>query len=243
MNKLGLASLGVAAAAAVTACDEHHDQGNVNKEEAQSAIASLRALSTAMTAMDPSGVLWNVQGLARANQLTVTPTGDDGRLRGTLISTPGPTPMSGTGSCDPASCTFTEYGFGVPYIAISLSGTITRSGNTLKLDLAYRYLDKLGGFDWKISGSVKPTATSIDGTFRSRGTADPNSSFFNGDLTWETLTEYDDISLDPQGCPVGGETHIINIYEDPTGGQGNRNASSFDVEGTATFGPACGDVN
>jgi hypothetical protein len=58
-------------------------------------------------------------------------------------------------------------------------------------------------------------------------------------VTWDTEVDYNAISLDAQGCATGGSVHAVVSYSVNAGGQGG---GAFDVEGTATFGPACGQV-
>ncbi|MGE3457240.1 MAG: hypothetical protein AB7O24_19155 [Kofleriaceae bacterium] len=45
--------------------------------------------------------------------------------------------------------------------------------------------------------------------------------------------------LDADGCPTGGSVYATTSY-DVSSSQGG--SGSYAVEGTATFGPNCGDV-
>ncbi|HWO21609.1 MAG TPA: hypothetical protein VNO30_22725 [Kofleriaceae bacterium] len=242
MNKRVFASLGVLAA---TACGDNadHAKGFVQMDEARDAIDELRGIPAAMSAMDGYGVLVHVQKMTGASVHIVAPTREGTGLRGGVGTVPTPPWPAGTATCDAASCTFAKYGIGIPYISYRLDGTITRSGDSLQLDLTHAYADHVSRMTWAIDGSVTLTSTLLDGSFHGHGDGAAAPFIYDiGPVTRDVVVEYDAVQLDPAGCPVGGSLHAISVYDDPTGGQGNDNAPSFDIEATITFGPACGSA-
>lgn len=94
---------------------------------------------------------------------------------------------------------------------------------------------------WDIDGKVTITATSIDGDVHSHGVTDIQGGSGAGaiNVTWDTSVDYQAIQLDAQGCAIGGSVHAVVSYDVKAG---NQSGGAFNVQGGATFGPACGAV-
>lgn len=239
MNKLGFVVL--LWIPAFAACSDGGERGTgvMHADTARAAMTELGAIPASMVAMDGYGVLVHVQKMVGASVRIATPTLDGAGLRGGVSPIPTPPVPMGTANCDAASCTFADYGIGIPYTAYRLDGTITRSGETLELALTHAYVDHLNQMRWMIDGSLTLTATGIDGRFHGHGEGAAGVAHDQRPVIRDVVVEYDAVQLDAQGCPIGGSLHVASVYTDPTGGQGNEDSPSFAIEGTVTFGPAC----
>lgn len=232
MNKSVFASLLVA----VAACGgSDAPKGTVNTANARTSIDQVGTVNSSMMASNGDAAASAVQAMTSAGQAIVTPSGQAGKLLGMLPSTfpkTGLHNLNGTAACTPTGCTFTGYGDA----SFTLDGTIAKSGDTVTFDLTY----DITGSDplhWTIDGSVTVTASSIDGDVHSHGTTSGSQSG-GFSVTWDTQVEYNAVILDGTGCPTGGSVHAAMSY-DVSGAQGG---GSFDTQGTATFGPACGQA-
>jgi hypothetical protein len=232
LNKSLFASLVVV----VAACGgSDAPKGTVNTASARTSVDQVGTVNTSMMASNGDGAAAAVQAMTSAGQSIVTPAGASGRLLGMLPPSFPKTDIhnaTGTADCTPTGCTFTSYGDA----SYMINGTINKSGDTVTFDLTY---DITGGqaLSWSIDGSVTVTATSIDGEVHSHGeTSGSESGGFT--VTWDTQVQYNAITLDGAGCPTAGSVHATLGY-DVSGAQGG---GSFDTQGTATFGPACGQV-
>lgn len=222
------------------ACGEgEHGTGVMHADTARTAMTELGAIPASMAAMDGYGVLVHVQKMVGASVRIATPTLDGAGLRGGVGPVPTPPMPMGTANCDAASCTFADYGIGVPYIAYRLDGTITHNGETLELALTHAYVDHLNKMTWMIDGALTLTATSIDGRFHGHGEGAAGVSHDERPVIRDVVVEYDAVQLDAQGCPIGGSLYARSDYDDPTGGQDNEDSPSFAIEGTMKLGPDC----
>jgi hypothetical protein len=243
MNKIAIALVAVAAAA----CGgDDHDKGTVNTANAKASVENVGKVNTAMTANNGANAASAVQSMTQAGQAIVTPAGQPQRLIGLLPETfPRPdlsNAVGGTADCTATSCTFNNYGDDSTGSAWKINGTITRTGDTTKFDLDYDITSAGTSLKWDISGDVTITATSIDGSVHSHGVTnvDGTSGAPSGvNVTWDTTVDYEAVALDAQGCATGGSVHAVVSYNVKAGGQ---SGGAFDVEGSATFGPACGQV-
>jgi hypothetical protein len=241
MNKILIASLVVTAAA----CGgDDHAKGTVNTVSAKSSVDEMGKINASMAASNGANAASSLQAMTSAGQSIVTPAGQAGRQLG-LLPTSFPRPdlsqaVSGTAECTPTGCTFTNYGDPASF---QINGTVSKSGDTTSFDITYDVTSAGTQLAWKIDGSVTVTATSIDGNVHSHGVTKVDGSMTGGQgtisVTWDTSVDYDAITLDAQGCATGGSVHAVVAYDVDAGGRGG---GAFDVEGTATFGPACGQV-
>lgn len=243
MNKIAIASFVVVA---VSACGgDDHAKGTVNTANAKASVENVGKVNTAMASSNGANAASAVQSMTQAGQAMVTPSGQPGRLLGLLPETfPRPDlsqAVSGTADCTATSCTFTNYGDDASGSAWKINGTIKKTGDTTSFDLDYDVTSAGTSLKWDISGDVTITATSIDGSVHSKGVTnvDAGSGATAVNVNWDTTVDYDAITLDAQGCATGGSVHAVVSYSVKANGQ---SSGAFDVEGSATFGPACGQV-
>ena len=135
----------------------------------------------------------------------------------------------GAVECTPTMCTFDleEPHFWGPR---TLAGSLVRSDDietfqivSLTTSGEYRTASTSR---WELDGAVTVTPTRVDGIVRISGTTDHE--------TGVTSIEYDEVSLDVDGCPIGGSIHAEITYTD-TSSQPWSDA----VQGTLEFGPGC----
>ena len=240
MNKILIASLVVTAAA----CGgDDAAKGTVNTTSAKASVEQVGKVNSSMASSNGANAASAVQAMTQAGQSMVTPMGQAGRQLGLLPETfPRPDlsqAVSGTAECTPDSCTFTNYGDdGAGW---KINGTITKSGDTTTFDVKYDVVSAGTSLKWDIDGKLTITATSIDGDVHSHGVTDVQGGSGAGaiNVTWDTAVDYQSIVLDAQGCATGGSVHAVVSYDVNAGGQ---SGGAFDVQGTASFGPACGQV-
>ncbi len=242
MKNLAVASLVVLAAA----CGgDDHDKGTVNTANATASVGSMGKVNAAMAAGNGANAAAAVQAMTAAGQSLVSPAGTpQGRVVGLL---PGSFPRSdlsravtGTAECTATGCTFTNYGDDSTGSSWLINGKVSRSGDTTSFDITYDVTAGGASVKWAIDGSVTATATSVDGNIHSHGVTSVAAGSNNPgvNVTWDTAADYNAITLDASGCVTGGEVHAVVSYKVSSGGNGG----AFDVEGTAAFGPACGQV-
>jgi len=245
MNKIAIASILVVAAAA---CGEDEpDKGTVNTTSAKASVENVGKVNSSMASSNGANAASAVQAMTQAGQSIVTPSGQPSRLVGLLPETfPRPdlsSAVSGTAECTPTSCTFTNYGDDATSASWKINGTITKSGDTTTFDLDYDVTSAGTSLKWQIDGSLTITATSIDGSVHSHGVTNVTGGTGGApgqvNVTWDTDVDYQAIVLDAQGCATGGSVHAVVSYDVDAGGQ---SGGAFKVQGTAAFGPACGQV-
>ncbi|MBL0220613.1 MAG: hypothetical protein IPQ07_42945 [Myxococcales bacterium] len=241
MKKIALASLVVAAAA----CGgDSHDKGTVNTASAKASVENVGKINAAMAAGNGANAAAAVQGLTSAGQSLVTPATGAGRLVGLLPESFPKHDLSqavtGTADCTPTGCTFTNFGDDAAGSSWKINGSVSKTGDTTSFDLTYDVSSAGATVKWAIDGAITITATSIDGSIHSHGVTDvaAGSASAGVNVTWDTAVDYDAITLDAQGCATAGTVHAVVSYSVKSGGNGG----AFDVEGSATFGPACGQV-
>jgi hypothetical protein len=240
MNKILIASLVVTAAA----CGgDDADKGTVNTTSAKTSVEQVGKVDSSMAASNGANAATAVQSMTQAGQSIVTPMGQAGRQLG-LIPETFPRPdlsqaATGTAECTPTACTFTNYGDDAA--GWKINGTIKKSGDKTTFDMKYDIVSAGTSLKWDIDGDVTITATSIDGDVHSHGVTDVQGGSAAGaiNVTWDTSVDYQAIQLDAQGCAIGGSVHAVVSYDVKAGGQ---SGGAFNVQGTAAFGPACGQV-
>lgn len=247
-KNLSFLSLPLVSLALITgACggDPEKEKGNVNGASARTSVDQVGGVSEALTASNGAGASSAVQAMTSASQSIVTPAQQMPSRIGLIPPTFGKSDIlraaTGTAECTPSGCTFTNYGDDSPTNGFLIDGTISRSGDTLTFDLSYDVKSPQASVDWTIDGSVTATATLIDGSLHTAGATSGQGGGGVGafNVSWDIQVEYRDVVLDAQGCPTGGSIYAATTYELADAPQG---AGGYAVEGTATFGPACGQV-
>ena len=243
MNKIAIASF-VAVAAAACGGDDHA-KGTVNTASAKASVENVGKVNSSMAAGNGANAAAALQTMTSAGQSIVTPA-QGGASRIGILPESFPRPdvanaVSGSAECSATMCTFNNYGDDATGSSWKINGTISKSGDKTTFNITYDVASAGTSLKWAIDGDVTVNATSIDGNIHSHGVtnvdAGSNSSAIN--VTWDTDVDYNAIALDAQGCATGGSVHAIVSYNVSAGGQGG---GAFDVEGTAAFGPACGQV-
>lgn len=212
-------------------------EGVVDMAAARASVEQVDALAAAMPAMNGHDAAVAIEALIIAHQALVTPSGNLDELRGELYPYLMHNVMfPSTGAvCTAASCTFTGYGFGVTYLVVTLDGTVTRSGDSIALDITHDVVEHTASMSWAVESALSVTADGIDGTAHSHATG---SRGYAG-LTWDVVVEYRGVVRDAQGCPIGGSLHTVTRYDVLQDDQNAGSYPSFEVEGTAAFGPTC----
>ena len=220
------------------ACSGGED-ATVNTDSARACVDQLGKISASMSAMDASEVAHSIVALLSASQSVVVPKDIADPTYG--IETSISLPFSGTGTCTEASCTFINYRAEVTLTATyTIDGSITRSGDTITFDITYDRISKGGSMQWELDGTVTSTATQLDGAIHGHGTT--GGPYTSIHVTWDDTIDLNAVALDAQACPTGGSVHgRIRYTDDPTMplAGGHRWAPSFEVQGTAVFGPGC----
>jgi hypothetical protein len=245
MKNIAIAFVAIAAAA----CGEDEAaKGTVNTTSAKASVENVGKVNAAMAAGNGANAAAAVQAMTSAGQSIVTPAQGGAQRVGLLPeSFPRPTiasAVSGTAECTPTGCTFNNYGDDSAGSVWKINGSISKSGDTTKFNIDYDVASGGTSLKWHIDGDVTITATSIDGKVHSHGVTNVETGGQGGapgqlKVTWDTDVDYQAIVLDAQGCATGGSVHAVVSYDVDAGGQ---SGGSFDVQGTATFGPACGQV-
>jgi hypothetical protein len=235
MNKLALSAVIFLAACGGGGGAE---KGMVNTASATQSVEQVIAVGDALASSSGDQAASAVQSMTSAGQSIVTPQQQGRELPMGLLPSSFPKNLggnatTGTADCTPSGCTFDNYGDDAA--GWSIDGTITKSGDTTSFDLEYHVTSGGMPLDWTIDGSVTITATLIDGNVHSHGvtTLQGGSGVPGGDLEWDTKVDYESIVI-TDGCATGGSIHAVVDYKYA----GQHQAT----EGTASFGPNCGDV-
>lgn len=230
-----MASLAIAATAAACGGSDK-DPGTVNAQSARTSIDQVGAVNASLAASNGNQAASAVAAMTAAGQSIVTPSAPAGLIGLAPERLPRPLVFSaqtGTANCTPTGCTFTNFGDDTPGNSWTIDGTISKSGDRITFDLTYDVTSGGTTVDWSIDGSVTVTATSIDGTVNSSGTTNAGAG---GNVSWDVSVDYNNVQLDGTGCPIGGSVTASTSYT--VAGQ-----NAYDVEGTVTFGPACGQTS
>jgi len=204
---------------------DDHTPADVSACAAVDAVVQLGKLATAMDAMDGTSGFGATQTLF-----------DDATVMfhaGSRCSADFTPSVPTSASCTPAMCTFAFSYAMYPSIG-SFDGTVIRDGHdvTLALD-AYNGHSPALGAQWTIDGSLTLTGTTVSGTFHARAVVNGN---FPAPGTYETTVDFNSVSVDTDGCPVGGSLQAVDIAKVTEGDL----ADSHDIAGSIAFGPACG---
>lgn len=236
MRAAVMTSLVTGVAAAACGGASQPSEGVVDMVAARTSVDQAGKIAAAMSAMNGRDVAVGVEAMMIAHHAVVTPSGNldaRGGLRYPYLSVGVPPP--GNSVCTATSCAFTRYGFGMTYLSVSLDGTVTRSGDSLTFDVTYDLNGHLSSEAWTVDGALSVTADLIDGSVHSHGTG---SREYAG-ITWDIVVDYRAITLDTQGCPIGGSLHVVTSYDVSQAAQQVGSPPGFEVQGTASFGPTC----
>lgn len=215
------------------ACDEQSPP--MDRPSAQTCLDDLAKLPAAMAALDRRGVIDGIAEMTNASLLIDTPPG---AVRGGLQSLVCGTMSSGSAACTADACTFYGFGCSAEFVgAWSYTGTVTRTGDMLAVQLAYTSFNKVYAEDWSIDGSVLQSPTMVDGSIHSHGTVTPRLSE-PGHIVWDVAVDYHAILLDDAGCPIAGRLRSRTSY-DTSIPPATGSAPSYDADGTLAFSAPC----
>jgi hypothetical protein len=205
----------------------------VNDCAARLSVVQLPRLATAMAAMDGAdgikavGALFDDQKLFFRVQDPPLCMADGTAPVGAYVS---------AASCTSTSCTF-GWRWAQYRIVNELRAQVDRDGDAVTMTIErddYHMIS--GGRFSRSDGSLTMTETAVDGEFRLHE-EEPGLDL---PPRWrsDTILEYRSIQLDAQGCPIGGSLRAVRDSESLDGVTGDTEL----IEGTVSFGPACGDV-
>jgi hypothetical protein len=215
--------------ALAVACGSSPPSEPINTCLAADAIVQLTTIVNAMAAMNGSDGLTAAFSMM-SDDVQVFAAGPDcpsgfGLPLGAMISA----------TCTPTACTFHVTTVDQCY---SSTGTIDANSNVLTLSLGEShgncFADPHGYAGVSLDSSFALNGAIVDGTVRttqSSGAVHPGTTPLS---EYDTTIEYHSVGLDAQGCPISGTLHATQTskYVTPV----------VDIEGGATFGPACGQV-
>lgn len=220
-------------------------KGTINASGARTSVESVHDVFAALDNGNGEGAADAVMALTAAGQIVVSPGAE--RVMPVQGILPAQWPKSklssftGSADCDDSGCTFNNFGDDSEYGSYRINGSIRQTGDVLAFDLTYDI--NYDGFDfhWEMDGNVRANATlantsaSIDGEIHSHGDARFESEGKQYDIGWDFDIDYDNITLDGSGCPVGGALSATVAYD-------VAGAGSYRAAGSVRFGPACGQV-
>jgi hypothetical protein len=143
----------------------------------------------------------------------------------------GPAGTTGTCTCTATSCTFVACTTG----QVVIDGTYAFGGGTIKTtDLKYTIKTGAGGFSADVVIDVEAdltvTATSIDGSFRSKGTTTTAAGGQSYSSDWDSSLVFDGVTYGSGGgAPTAGKVHVKAQSSVSAGGQSQAYHSEFDV--------------
>lgn len=123
-------------------------------------------------------------------------------------------------------CAFNDYGITVLGARRVLAGTVDRVQSHYALNLVGDFSDRFDEMRWQMTGVVFLSPNGVFGQLRLAGSGE-----LGGAVAWDLTIGYDNVGLDPQGCPVVGSLHETVSVDMPE--------ESIDTSGRATFGPGC----
>lgn len=233
----------VASVVSLAACGgggEPTHKGTINASGARTSVESVSDVFAALDTGNGEGAADAVMALTAAGQIVVAP--GEARVMPVRGMLPSSWPRSkfessftGSADCDDTGCTFDNFGDDSEYGSYRINGSIRQSGDRLTFDLTYDI--NYDGFDfhWEMDGNVVANASLIDGEIHSHGDANFESEGKTYDIGWDFDIDYDNITLDGSGCPVGGALSATVAYD-------VAGAGSYRAAGSVRFGPACGQV-
>lgn len=212
--------------------------GVVDMDSARASVDQAAAIAAAMSALNGLDAAIGIEAMMIADQTIVTPTGDSSGLGGRLghyMEYARLGPRTGSAVCTTTSCTFTGYGIYGGHLIVTMNGTATRTGDSIAFAITYDMYEHFSSGAWTLDGALSVTADRVDGSVHAHGTG----SGEDAGITWDIVVDYHAITRDAEGCPVGGSLHAVTSYDASQEAQVAGSRASFDVQGTATFGPTC----
>jgi hypothetical protein len=212
--------------------------GVVDMDSARASVDQAAAIAAAMSAMNGPDAAIGIEAMMIADQTIVTPSGDSRGLSGVLYPSMEYArggPRLGSAVCTATSCTFTGYGVDGGYTNVTMNGTATRTGDSIAFAITYDMHEHFGSGAWSLDGALSVTADRVDGSVHAHGTG----SREDAGIIWDNVVDYHAITRDAEGCPVGGSLHAVTSYDASQEAQLAGSRASFELQGTATFGPTC----
>ena len=218
-------------------------QGTPNKQGASSATQT--TISAVQTAIKPAAGGANA-GQSSANQLSsaaqatqnlITPAAATAKslpgleLADLLRPLGNPTGTTGTCTCTADSCTFAACSAG----GVTIDGTYAFGGGHIKTtDLKYTLNVATGAVAAdvviNVEADITATATSINGTFHSKGTTTASAGGQNYSSDWDSTLEFKSVTFSSGGgAPTGGSEHVSSTTNVTSGGASQAYTGDFDV--------------
>jgi hypothetical protein len=248
LSMIGLS--GIACLVLVAGCGSSDDskpaaaQGTPNKQGASSATQT--TISAVQTAIKPAAggadagqsSASQLSTAAQATQNLVTPAA------ATAKSLPGleladllrplgnpPAGTTGTCTCTADSCTFVACSAG----GVTIDGTYAFGGGHIKTtDLKYTINVGAGGavadVVINVEADITATATSINGSFHSKGSTTASAGGQSYSSTWDSTLDFKNVTFaSGGGAPTGGSEHVSSTTNVTSGGASQAYAGDFDV--------------
>ena len=232
-------SLFILAIAACGSSQPTATKGTIDGTSARTSIGSVHDVVSAMASNNPSSAASAVLALTAAGESVVVAAPTKLELpHPPITAKPAGEAFTGTATCTATSCTFMNFGDSDQYGSYSINGTISDNNGVLAFDLTYDLTTANLTFHWELDGQVTVDATHIDGNVHSHGDANGSDQSGSFAVTWDIAVDYRNIGLDASGCPISGSLAATVQFT----AQNNGSGGSYDVAGTAAFGPACGQV-
>jgi hypothetical protein len=251
MSMKSIAMAGLSSILLVAGCGSSSDdskpaaaQGTPNKQGASSATqTTIGAVQTAIkpaagTADAGQSSANQLSSAAQATQNLVTPSAATAKslpgleLADLLRPLGNPTTgTTGTCTCTADSCTFAACALG----GVTIDGTYAFGGGHIKTtDLKYTITLATGGVAADVvidvEADITATATSINGSFHSKGTTTASASGQSYSSTWDSTLDFKSVTFAAGGgAPTGGSEHVSSTTNVTSGGASQAYTADFDV--------------
>lgn len=208
---------------------------DAQKESAKGVVTKVSSLKGVKANPQDQTVFANLNAVYGDAQQLLAAAQTSGKLTGAMLQT-NSNCVTQSGDTITYNCAAGDIGG-----AYSITGTITITGDSYKIDLTITVDSSGGGYGTKqtmtYKGDLTINDTKIDGTLQYDITFDVSGSGIPGGAaagTYKLGIKYDNVTLDSAGCPTGGKTKID--YD--VNAQGQTQKGSIELE----YGPKCGDV-
>lgn len=208
--------------------------GVVDTDAARASVDQAAAIAAAISATNGRNAAIGIEAMMIADQTIVTPSGGPSGLRGMLFPYMEHA-VAGSAVCTTTSCAFTGYGVVGGYTNVTMNGTATRSSDAIAFAITYDMHEHFRSAAWTLDGALTVTADRVDGSMHGHGAGAREDD----GITWDIVVDYHAITRDAEGCPGGGSLHAVTRYDASQEAQLAGSHASFEVQGTATFGPTC----
>jgi hypothetical protein len=225
------------AAVALAACASDKP-GFVDKDAAATTAATSQALSLLIDNGDPVAAAAAVALVVSTGLKVVgAPPELDTGVRPdtpTLGAACNANALSGSATCDGASCTYADYrcaGALSYQRSWAFAGTLAKSADTVTIDLMWGDSPWKGqAISWTIVASLTATASNLAGELEAHGYGIGNS-FSSSAVRWDLSLRFDEIHVDAQGCFTDGRVvaETSNEAVDPT----------YDLHGSVDLSSTC----